>query len=669
MMKHCSAVQPGFRIFANSFVLILLLSASPLLPQIELNGFGTLRFVQTQRGSQNIVMHPAGESTRIITYGNAIQLTHITQSDSPFVMDSRPAKIPVTSLLPFKTSNLQYQHHYFFISRANRVAGVIKIDSSGESRILKQLSLSSYPEYLDTDDSRSDAPPAMLLSGPSYSGITVIEYDRKGQFRTREVAKREPFTHARFVYLNNDAIPDIAAYQLYSNEIVFFFGNGDGTFSRVRSFRPRAAVTFLTSYDLNKDSYDDIIYGGEGYITVLYGDGRAAFERESTMNIPGSPCSAVAGDFNANGRNDLIFCDRRRGTLYALFGIGDGFTEPFPVISNQSLIAFSGTAGDKLALLQKDGKVILFSGTAAPDGWGHYGIGDFAADSFIRQTRNEVVLTSPDVQQGKVVKYHFNRTGKILRRSSLSISLPFTTMLSDGSGSAYWFYTPGGKQLEVIRYNNQNKPSRRFIQFSAPVSDILVQDDGEEYAVIHSDQKQTVIAEYDSEYKKTGADTLDGKYLKGAFTGEGRLYIWTSTTAGAQLFSLSDIEVPITTVKVAGSVPVMTRHNNASVTVFQGHDTYYYAQGTSVYAGKLPQAIRKHFTYIPQQNHFLAYDKTGKNSTIFRFAIGKRSSEITMMKSKPLYPIVPFATFKVRGSTYLAGIMKAMSVLSISEFE
>lgn len=669
MMKHCSAVQPGFRIFANSFVLILLLSASPLLPQIELNGFGTLRFVQTQRGPQNIVMHPAGESTRIITYGNAIQLTHITQSDSPFVMDSRPAKIPVTSLLPFKTSNQQYQHHYFFISRANRVAGVIKIDSSGESRILKQLSLSSYPEYLDTDDSRSDAPPSMLLSGPSYSGIAVIEYDRRGQFRTWEVAKREPFAHARFVFLNNDAIPDIAAYQLYTNEIVFFYGNGDGTFSRVRSFRPRSALTFLTSYDLNKDNYADIIYGGEGYITVMYGDGRASYERESTVSIPGSPCNAVAGDFNANGRNDLIFCERRKGAVYALFGTADGFTEPFPVMSNPSLIAFAGTAGDKLALLQKDGNVILFSGREMRSGWSYYGIGEYASAPFIRQTTNEVVLISPDAQQGKVIKYHFNNQGKILRRSSLGISLPFSTLVLDGSGSSYWFYTPTGKQLEVIRYNRQKKPSRRFIQFNNPVADIIARNDGDAYAVIHGDQKSTIVDQYDSEDKSTSADTLAGKYLKGVFTGDGHLYIWTSTSSGSQLFSLSDIEVPITTVKITGSVPVMIRHNNASVTVFQGHDTYYYAQGTSVYAKKLPQTIRKNFTFIPQQHHFLAYDKTGKNSTIFRFAIGKRSSEITMMKSKPLYPIVPFATFKVRGRTYLAGIMKAMSVLSISEFE
>ena len=128
--------------------------------------------------------------------------------------------------------------------------------------------------------------------------------------------------------LNHDGKLDLVALDDEADAAAVLLGNGDGT------FRPAAFYSFNTQYasgiglaiaDFNGDGNPDLAAAietnGGGALSILLGYGDGTFDVPKVIGLPGQPISIVAGDFNRDGKQDLVIAG---AGLMVLLGRGDG---------------------------------------------------------------------------------------------------------------------------------------------------------------------------------------------------------------------------------------------------------------------------------------------------------------------------------------------------------
>lgn len=78
--------------------------------------------------------------------------------------------------------------------------------------------------------------------------------------------------------------------------------------------------------DFNRDGRDDMVTAnfGSGNATILLGDGTGSFPNTSTVAAEGGPFAVVVGDFNNDGKQDLAIVNRNSNNLTIRLGDGMG---------------------------------------------------------------------------------------------------------------------------------------------------------------------------------------------------------------------------------------------------------------------------------------------------------------------------------------------------------
>jgi len=107
--------------------------------------------------------------------------------------------------------------------------------------------------------------------------------------------------------LNRDGKLDLALV-CGSDQIMIFFGNGDGTFTNGPTLATSNYAYTIALADFNGDHLPDIAVSGcnSSYvcaIEVFLGQGNGTFKKSATLPYGGG--QVVAGDFNADGHQDL----------------------------------------------------------------------------------------------------------------------------------------------------------------------------------------------------------------------------------------------------------------------------------------------------------------------------------------------------------------------------
>ncbi|CAF4236319.1 unnamed protein product, partial [Adineta steineri] len=124
---------------------------------------------------------------------------------------------------------------------------------------------------------------------------------------------------------NNDDYLDIAIFDLLNHELDVFLGNGDA------SFRPM--LTFTTGHynspksmvavDFNGDQYLDIAFTNDytADIGIMVGNGNGTFRAEIHFSIgnDSTPRMLTIGDFNNDGRSDIVVATYLTGQLLILW--------------------------------------------------------------------------------------------------------------------------------------------------------------------------------------------------------------------------------------------------------------------------------------------------------------------------------------------------------------
>ncbi len=135
---------------------------------------------------------------------------------------------------------------------------------------------------------------------------------------------------------NHDGKTDVIATA--SGAVGVFLGNGDGTLQPPLQYSTGGVVRYLTAEDFDGDGKLDLVVSRDdlGSMTLLLGNGDGSFRRDNDY-VGSSIHPAAVGDFNADGKRDLVFAG----------GIGAQFA---PVLLNRAsmttfalLVAKGGT--------------------------------------------------------------------------------------------------------------------------------------------------------------------------------------------------------------------------------------------------------------------------------------------------------------------------------------
>lgn len=169
------------------------------------------------------------------------------------------------------------------------------------------------------------------------------------------VAPRHP-TGAIAMDLNGDGIPDLAVGDGTADRVYVAFGNGDGTFEVAKTVPvapPTAGATFALTADMNGDGKLDLIFADQASeVGVALGNGDGSFKTPPfTTGVGGRLSSAgpmVIGDLNLDGKPDLVIIPPPTlglNVIGVLIGNGDGTLQPVTYYQTANLTS-SVAVGD-----------------------------------------------------------------------------------------------------------------------------------------------------------------------------------------------------------------------------------------------------------------------------------------------------------------------------------
>jgi hypothetical protein len=179
--------------------------------------------------------------------------------------------------------------------------------------------------------------------------------------------------------LNGDGKPDILVPETVTGWLAVRLNNGDGSFGPVARYKVGLLPSFITEGDFNHDGKIDIAVSNAGSadVSVLLGRGDGTFYPAVRYPVSGTAAasglpalgegtfSLVTGDFNGDGKEDLVTTNSVTNNISVLLGKGDGTFSPartYPIAGAHSIgiIPFALASGD----FNHDGKPDLVSGGA-----------------------------------------------------------------------------------------------------------------------------------------------------------------------------------------------------------------------------------------------------------------------------------------------------------------
>jgi hypothetical protein len=166
-----------------------------------------------------------------------------------------------------------------------------------------------------------------------FGSISVLLGNGDGTFRAHVDYGTGTFPSVAVGDFNGDGPPDVAIAHgncIFSPcgpaSISILLGNGDGTFPGRVEYPTDKDPGPLTTGDFNGDGKLDLVVASPtaGTISLFLGNGDGTFGPRTDISLGNNLSALVAGDFNGDGKVDLVVSNIFTNTVSILLGKGDG---------------------------------------------------------------------------------------------------------------------------------------------------------------------------------------------------------------------------------------------------------------------------------------------------------------------------------------------------------
>src|SRR5262245_7663306 len=126
----------------------------------------------------------------------------------------------------------------------------------------------------------------------------------------------------------NGGAPDLAVANEGSNSVSILLGNGFGQFTLVPHVAVGSLPSSVVTGNFNGDAFTDLAVAsvGDDNIAIKLGEGTGAFTAAGTVSTGtnSDPRAIATGDFNNDGKTDLVSANQGSSTVSVHLGDGTG---------------------------------------------------------------------------------------------------------------------------------------------------------------------------------------------------------------------------------------------------------------------------------------------------------------------------------------------------------
>ncbi len=352
----------------SKFLLLIIIFSDFSFSQIPFKGFCKLTSFEVDSGytrlfsfnydqdeySDLLVYNPQGTKAKLYHGQSGLNFNFIKDISFPL----QPSRIE-----PIILQN-KIIDEYAFTSRKSRSFGIYKFSKQDNPQLVNQIKFNSYPEHISLEDIDNDGYPEFLLSGNSFEGLSVI--NRNGnKLEENKILENMTFLNAQFIDLNNDEIKDVVALNSVDNTLHFLYNNGRAEFTEQREINVNENVLSLRVFDLNYDSFPDIIISTTQAIKIYFGDAVIPYHKIISIDTPFEVNNFVIGDFNRDGFFDFNCLSISDGLVFTIFA--KDFYSFYPEMLNvkiedgSDIIPFFSKFVYGSAFINKTGKINILS--------------------------------------------------------------------------------------------------------------------------------------------------------------------------------------------------------------------------------------------------------------------------------------------------------------------
>ncbi|HKI77012.1 MAG TPA: VCBS repeat-containing protein [Ignavibacteriaceae bacterium] len=329
MKKHCRGEKTGLKteLKISSFFLLSFFLITESYSQIPINGFCKFDYFAIDKDLTSLYSLNFNKDSQsdLLLYNSQKKVLFSFTGDK-----GGSFKAEKKFSLPYEITNLynvtdkkEKTISCAFTSRKNRTIGFYDFYSNGKPKLKKVFKFDSYPENLSIGDINESGNKSYLVSGSAFNGLVLLGQDEDDNLQETKIVSNKSFRDALFVDITNDNYPDIVASNILERSIDFYYNNGSGEFTKIRSIKVNGNINKLQSFDINLDQYTDLIFSSDNSITIYYGDSVGSFDKRISVKTTSRPDKFILGDFNHDGHIDIAYIDIREGTLSLIFANGE----------------------------------------------------------------------------------------------------------------------------------------------------------------------------------------------------------------------------------------------------------------------------------------------------------------------------------------------------------